>query len=137
MSFCLQKFSFWIQFWGRKISLSWNLRNSRKTRTTGPDPESNYFYCSSEVRILLLLCSFSLWLCYVGTSLKFVLFLLKHIQNYKSMCKTEEDAIQQDRKISIKQPPASRSKPVECFRGCGIRYWSNDSPHLPGGTKIE
>ena len=53
------------------------------------------------------------------------------------MCKTEEDAIQQDHKISIEQPAGSWSKPLECFRGRGIRYWSNNELHLPDGTKIE
>lgn len=53
------------------------------------------------------------------------------------MCKTEEDAIQQGRKISIKQPAGSWSKPLECFRGRGMRYWSNNEPRLPGGMKIE
>lgn len=53
------------------------------------------------------------------------------------MCKTEEDAIQHDRKISIKQPAESWSKPLECFRGRGIRCWSNNEPRSPAGTKIE
>lgn len=53
------------------------------------------------------------------------------------MCKTEEDAIQQDRKISIKQPAGSWSKPLECFRGRGIRYCSNNEPRLPDRMKIE
>lgn len=53
------------------------------------------------------------------------------------MCKTEEDALQQGRKISIKQPLGSGSKPLECFRGRGIRYWSNNSPRLPDETKID
>lgn len=53
------------------------------------------------------------------------------------MCKTEEDAIQQDHKISIKQSAGAWSKPLECFRGHGIRYWSNNEPCLPDRMKIE
>lgn len=64
-------------------------------------------------------------------------FLLKRIQNYKSMCKTEEDAIQQDHKMSTKQPAGSWFKPLECFRGRSIRYRSNNKPRLPDGTKIK
>lgn len=122
---------------GKKNQFKLESQKYLKHKNCWLDPESNYFYWSSEVRILLLLCSFSLWLCYLGTLLKNVLFLLERIQNYKSMCKTEEDALQQGRKISIKQPLGSGSKPLECFRGRGIRYWSNNSPRLPDETKIE
>lgn len=40
-------------------------------------------------------------------------------------------------KISVKQPAGFWSKPLECFRGHSIRYWSNNEPFLPGRTKIE
>lgn len=117
--FCCQDSSLWISFPGEKNSL-WdkNLKNTQTPKITGQDFKSNYFYWSSQARILLLLCRLS----YLSTWLKWILlFCLKCTQNYKSMCKTEEAALQQGRKTRIKEASRFWSKPLECCRGRGIR----------------
>lgn len=101
-------------------------------KITGRDSKSNYFYWSSQARILLLLCR----LRYLSTWLKWILFFwLKCTQNYKSMCKTEDAALQQGRKTRIKQASRFWSKPLECCRGRGIRSWSHNKQSLPDGDE--
>lgn len=107
----------------KKITLRQNVKNTQTPKITGRDSKSNYFYCSSQARILLLLCR----LRYLSTWLKPILFFwLQCPQNYKSMSKTEDAALQQGRKTSIKQASRFWSKSLECWRGRGIRSWSHN-----------
>lgn len=116
-----QDSSFWISFRGGKQNQS--KTKSQTPKMTGRDSKSNYFYCSSQARILLLLCR----LRYLSTRLKPILFFwLKCPRNYGRMCKTEDAALQQGRKTSIKEASRFWSKPLECCRGRGIRSWSHN-----------
>lgn len=121
---------------GKKNNSLWdkNLKNTQTPKkVTGRDSESNYFYSSSQARILVLLCR----LRYLSTWLKLILFFwLRCTRNYKSMCKTEDAALQQGRKTSIKQASRFWSKPLECCEGRGIRSWSHNKQSVPDGMKI-